>query len=46
MEVENINNLVVTTEYKEDLDYAKYAQSKYSSVLKIRENAFPRMALC
>jgi biofilm protein TabA len=38
MEVENISNLEVTTEYKEDLDYAKYAQSKYSSVLKIREN--------
>ena len=38
MEVENINSLEVTTKYKEDLDYAKYAQSKYSSVLKIREN--------
>ena len=38
MEVENINNLEITSDYKEDLDYAKYAQSKYSSVLKIREN--------
>ena len=38
MEVENIHNLEITTEYKEDLDYAKYAQSKYSSTLKIREN--------
>jgi biofilm protein TabA len=38
MEVENISNLEVTTPYKEDLDYAKYSQSKYSSVLKIRQN--------
>ncbi len=38
MEVENVNNLEVTTPYKEDLDYAKYAQSKDSSILKIREN--------
>lgn len=38
MEVEKLSNLQVTTTYKEDLDYAKYSQSKYSSVLKIREN--------
>lgn len=38
MEVEHISNLEVTTPYKEDLDYAKYSQSKYSSVLKIRQN--------
>lgn len=38
MEVENINNLIVTTEYNPDLDYAKYAQTPNSSVLKIREN--------
>jgi biofilm protein TabA len=38
MEVENVNNLTVTTEYNPNLDYAKYAQSENSSVLKIREN--------
>lgn len=38
MEVEKLSNLQVTTAYKEDLDYAKYSQSKDSSVLKIREN--------
>jgi biofilm protein TabA len=38
MEVEKLSNLQVTTTYKEDLDYAKYSQSKDSSVLKIREN--------
>jgi biofilm protein TabA len=38
MEVEKLSNLQVTTAYKEDLDYAKYAQSKYSSTLKIRKN--------
>jgi biofilm protein TabA len=38
MEVENVNNLTVTTEYNPDLDYAKYAQTANSSVLKIREN--------
>lgn len=38
MEVENVNNLTVTTEYNPDLDYAKYAQTENSSVLKIREN--------
>ena len=38
MEVENINNLLVETPYKEDLDYAKYSQSKNASVLKIKEN--------
>ncbi len=38
MEVENVNNLLVTTPYKEDLDYAKYAQSENSSILKIKEN--------
>ncbi len=38
MEVENISNLEVTTPYKEDLDYAKYSQSKNSSILKIRQN--------
>ena len=38
MEVENISNLEVTTAYKEDLDYAKYSQSKNSSILKIRQN--------
>ena len=38
MEVENVNNLLVETPYKDDLDYAKYSQSKDSSILKIREN--------
>jgi biofilm protein TabA len=38
MEVEKLSNLQVTTAYKEDLDYAKYSQSKDSSVLKIRKN--------
>ena len=38
MEVENLSNLQVTTPYKEDLDYAKYSQSKDSSILKIRKN--------
>jgi biofilm protein TabA len=38
MEVENVSNLQVTTAYKEDLDYAKYSQSKDSSILKIRKN--------
>ena len=38
MEVENLSNLQVTTPYKEDLDYAKYSQSKNSSILKIRQN--------
>lgn len=38
MEVENVSNLEVTTAYKEDLDYAKYSQSKDSSILKIRQN--------
>ncbi len=40
MEVENVNNLLITTEYNEELDYAKYAQSSSSSILKIRENEF------
>jgi YhcH/YjgK/YiaL family protein len=40
MEVENTNNLIVTSEYKEDLDYAKYSQSENSSILKIRQNEF------
>lgn len=38
MEVENVNNLTITTEYNPDLDYAKHAQSKDASVLKIKEN--------
>ena len=38
MEVENVNNLTITTEYNPDLDYAKYAQTANSSVLKIKEN--------
>ena len=38
MEVENVNNLTITTEYNPDLDYAKYAQTNNSSILKIREN--------
>ena len=38
MEVENVNNLTITTEYNPDLDYAKYAQTANSSILKIREN--------
>lgn len=38
MEVENVNNLTVTTKYNPDLDYTKYAQSKNSSVLKIKQN--------
>ena len=38
MEVENVNNLTITTEYNPDLDYAKYAQTANSSVLKIRES--------
>ena len=38
MEVENVNNLTVTTEYNPDLDYAKHAQSENASVLKIKEN--------
>ena len=38
MEVENVNNLEVTTPYKEDLDYAKYAQTKNSSSLIIKQN--------
>jgi YhcH/YjgK/YiaL family protein len=38
MEVENVNNLLIETAYKEDLDYAKYFQSKNSSILKIKEN--------
>jgi biofilm protein TabA len=38
MEVENVNNLTVTTEYNPNLDYAKYAQTENSSILKIREN--------
>ena len=40
MEVENVNNLLITTEYNEELDYAKYAQSSSSSILKIRKNEF------
>ena len=38
MEVENVNNLLIQTPYKEDLDYAKYAQSLNSSSLVIRKN--------
>lgn len=38
MEVENIDNLSVTTPYNEDLDYAKYAQTNNSSTLIIKEN--------
>lgn len=38
MEVENVKNLIVTTKYNENLDYAKYAQSKDSSILKIRQD--------
>ena len=38
MEVENVNNLLIETAYKEVLDYAKHAQSKNASVLKIKEN--------
>ena len=38
MEVENVNNLLIETAYKEDLDYAKHVQSKNASVLKIKEN--------
>ena len=40
MEVENVNNLLITTEYNEELDYAKYAQSSSSSILKIRKTEF------
>lgn len=38
MEVENVDNLSVTTAYNEDLDYAKYAQTNNSSTLIIKEN--------
>ena len=38
MEVENVNNLLIETPYKEDLDYAKYAQCSNSSSLLIKEN--------
>ena len=38
MEVENVNNLLIETDYKEDLDYAKHAQFKNASVLKIKKN--------
>lgn len=38
MEVENVDNLSVTTAYNEDLDYAKYAQINNSSTLIIKEN--------
>lgn len=38
MEVENIDNLSVTTAYNEDLDYAKYTQTNNSSTLIIKEN--------
>ncbi|NCB12573.1 MAG: DUF386 domain-containing protein [Erysipelotrichia bacterium] len=38
MEVENVNNLLIETPYKEDLDYAKYTQSSNSSSLLIKEN--------
>lgn len=38
MEVENVNNLLIETPYKEDLDYAKYTQSSSSSSLLIKEN--------
>ena len=38
MEVTTLDNLNVTTEYKEDLDYAKYAQTKNSSSLIIKQN--------
>ena len=38
MEVENVNNLEVSSIYDEKLDYAKHFQSKNSSILKIKEN--------
>ena len=38
MEVTTLDNLNVKTEYKEDLDYAKYAQTKNSSSLIIKQN--------
>ena len=38
MEVENVNNLLIETPYKEDLDYAKYAQCSNFSSLLIKEN--------
>lgn len=38
MEVENVDNLSVTTAYNQDLDYAKYAQTNNSSTLIIKEN--------
>mgnify|MGYP000057613166 CR=1 FL=1 len=38
MEVENVNNLEVSKEYDETLDYAKHFQSTNSSSLKIKES--------
>ena len=38
MEVENVNNLEVSSIYDEKLDYAKYFQSKRSSSLLIKES--------
>lgn len=37
MEVENVNNLEVSSAYDEKLDYAKHFQSATSSSLKIKE---------
>ena len=37
MEVENVNNLEVSSAYDEKLDYAKHFQSTTSSSLKIKE---------
>ena len=38
MEVKNVNNLEISKEYDETLDYAKYFQSKESSSLLIKES--------
>ena len=38
MEVENVNNLEVSSAYDEKLDYAKHFQSKRSSSLLIKES--------
>ena len=38
MEVENVNNLEISKEYDENLDYAKYFQSNNASSLIIRKN--------
>lgn len=37
MEVENVNNLEISSAYNENLDYAKHFQSTTSSSLKIKE---------